>query len=172
VETAITEALFLASLERNGDIVCMTSYAPLLAKEGFTSWNPDLIYFNNTEVKPTVGYYTQKLYGQNSGQEYIASYVDVSHSDLAVKNRFGVSIVKDTVNNELIVKIINLLHASVEPELLLENYEFSNDSVIKTILSGKPFSRTEKPVESVVGVEDTFNQEIPPFSFTVLRYKL
>ena len=38
---------------------------PLLAKEGHTQWNPDLIYFNNTEVKPTVGYYAQQMYGQN-----------------------------------------------------------------------------------------------------------
>ena len=33
----------------------MTSYAPLLAKEKHTQWSPDLIYFNNREVKPTTG---------------------------------------------------------------------------------------------------------------------
>ena len=52
IETALAEALYLTSVERNGDIVSMTSYAPLLAKEGHTQWNPDLIYFNNREVKP------------------------------------------------------------------------------------------------------------------------
>ena len=71
IETALAEALYLTSVERNGDIVSMTSYAPLLAKEGHTQWNPDLIYFNNREVKPTVGYYTQQLYGQNSGDTYL-----------------------------------------------------------------------------------------------------
>ena len=40
-----------ARQERNGDVVHMTSYAPLLAKEGHTQWNPDLIYFNNREEK-------------------------------------------------------------------------------------------------------------------------
>ena len=69
IETALTEALYLTSLERNGDVVHMTSYAPLLAKERHTQWNPDLIYFNNREVKPTTGYYVQKLYGQNAGNE-------------------------------------------------------------------------------------------------------
>ena len=53
IETALAEALYLTSVERNADVVTMTSYAPLLAKEGHTQWNPDLIYFNNTEVKPT-----------------------------------------------------------------------------------------------------------------------
>ena len=33
METALTEALYLTALERNGDVVHMTSYAPLLAKK-------------------------------------------------------------------------------------------------------------------------------------------
>ena len=69
IETALAAALFLTSVERNGDVVAMTSYAPLLAKEGYIQWNPDLIYFNNKEVKPTVEYYVQQMYGQNSGNE-------------------------------------------------------------------------------------------------------
>lgn len=59
LESALAEALHMTNLERNGDIVCMTSYAPLLAKEGHIHWNPDLIYFNNSEVHPTASYYTQ-----------------------------------------------------------------------------------------------------------------
>ena len=61
IETALSEALYLTAVERNGDIVSMTSYAPLLAKGRHIQWSPDLIYFDNTEVKPTVGYYTQLM---------------------------------------------------------------------------------------------------------------
>ena len=53
MENALAEAIHLTNVERNADVVVMSSYAPLLAKEGHTQWNPDLIYFNNTEVKPT-----------------------------------------------------------------------------------------------------------------------
>jgi len=56
VETALARSSLSDAVERNGDVVEMTSYAPLLAKDGHTQWNPDLIYFNNTEVRPTVGY--------------------------------------------------------------------------------------------------------------------
>jgi hypothetical protein len=31
-EAALAEALHIVNLERNGDVVCMASYAPLLAK--------------------------------------------------------------------------------------------------------------------------------------------
>ena len=55
METALTEALYLAALERNGDVVHMSSYAPLLAKDGRTQWNPDLIYFNNRGSKTDNG---------------------------------------------------------------------------------------------------------------------
>ncbi len=68
----------------------MTSYAPLLAKEKHTQWNPDLIYFNNTEVKPTVNYEVQKLFGNNSGNEYLPVNIKLSNSDEAVSKRFNV----------------------------------------------------------------------------------
>ena len=109
IETALAEALHLANIERNGDIISLTSYAPLLAKEGFTQWNPDLIYFNNTEVKPTVGYYVQQLYGQNSGDKYIASNIKLNNREEAVEKRVACSVVVDSKTGDKIIKIINLL---------------------------------------------------------------
>lgn len=40
VESALAEAMYLCGLERNGDVVSMTSYAPLLCKDGYSNWNP------------------------------------------------------------------------------------------------------------------------------------
>ena len=109
METALTEALYLAALERNGDVVHMSSYAPLLAKDGRTQWNPDLIYFNNREVRPTTGYYVQKLYGQNAGDHYIPSQINLDNQDSRVKLRVGSSIVRDSKTGDVIVKLVNLL---------------------------------------------------------------
>lgn len=36
---ALAEAAYMAALERNGDVVRLASYAPLLAKTGHTQWN-------------------------------------------------------------------------------------------------------------------------------------
>ena len=46
----LSEAAFMGRMELNGDVVHMASYAPLFAKNGHTSWNPDLIYFDNENV--------------------------------------------------------------------------------------------------------------------------
>ena len=98
IETALSEALYLTSIERNADVVSMTSFAPLLAKNEHTQWTPDLIYFTNTDIKLTVDYYVQALYGNNSGEIYIPSQVEPSSNDKKIKQRIGVSCCKRYYN--------------------------------------------------------------------------
>lgn len=170
VETALAEALFLTSVERNGDIVEMTSYAPLLAKEGHTQWNPDLIYFNNTEVKPTVGYYTQQMYGQHSGNEYLPSTVKLNNGWDAVTKRVGVSVVKDSKTGDVIVKLVNMLPVEVSAQVKLGDAALNNPSATKTLLTGDPKDRGAKPVTTNFEVEgNDFPYAMPAYSFTVIR---
>jgi alpha-L-arabinofuranosidase len=71
LRSALAESAYMTGLERNGDIVMMACYAPLFGKVGATQWNPDLIYFTNTEVAPTINYYVQQLFGNNAGNTYL-----------------------------------------------------------------------------------------------------
>lgn len=169
IETALAEALYLTSVERNADVVTMTSYAPLLAKEGHTQWNPDLIYFNNTEVKPTVGYYAQQMYGQNAGSEYIASSVTLDNAQDAVKKRIGVSVVRDGKTGDMIVKLVNLLPVAVNAKVELPSLEGMNTTAVKTVLAGKPTDKQARPVAGTMEVSEKFGYELPAYSFTVIR---
>lgn len=63
--SALTEAAYMTSIERNGDIVEISSYAPLFAKDGKTQWVPDMIWFNNRESYGTPDYYVQQLFSVN-----------------------------------------------------------------------------------------------------------
>ncbi|MDL2291791.1 carbohydrate binding domain-containing protein [Bacteroides sp. OttesenSCG-928-F21] len=171
IETALAEALYMTSLERNGDVVSMTSYAPLLAKEGRTQWNPDLIYFNNSEVKPTVGYHVQKLYGQNAGDRYLSNRFELSNASEAVKKRFAVSAVEDSRTNDLIVKLVNFLPVPVKPTLSIEGADLSNVTVTKTILTGGIEDKNAVPVESSCSVDEMLQGELPAYSFVVYRIK-
>jgi hypothetical protein len=65
----------MAALERNGDLVWLSSYAPLLAKTGHTQWTPDLIYFDNTSILLTANYHVQRLYGVNMGDTWLPNTV-------------------------------------------------------------------------------------------------
>ena len=170
METALTEALYLAALERNGDVVHMTSYAPLLAKDGRTQWNPDLIYFNNREVRPTTGYYVQKLYGQHAGDHYIPSQVNLDNQDSRVKLRVGSSIVRDSKTGDVIVKLVNLLPVSIETDVRLPGMDGIQSSATRTVLAGAP-EATPLPVTDTIEAGTSFKQELPAYSFTVIRLK-
>lgn len=171
METALSEALYLTSVERNGDVVSMTSYAPLLAKDNHTQWRPDLIYFNNTEVKPTTDYYVQKLYGQNSGTVYYNSEIVVNSKDKKVVNRIGVSVVKDTTTNELIVKLVNMLPVEVNTDFGLFGFAHKKEGTI-TIFTGGPDDEQVLPVSGTFNMEDLSTYKMPPYSFTVIRVGL
>lgn len=171
METALCEALHLANIERNGDIVSMTSYAPLLAKEGYTQWNPDLIYFNNTQVKPTVGYYVQKLYGQNAGDEYIPAEVNLSDHSTDIRKRIASSIVQDSQTGDIIIKLINILPVVMKTKIDLSGIDIASTTAYKAVLAGNLDSQEAKPEEGSIQVGSIFNYEMPAHSFSVIRIK-
>lgn len=169
METALAEALHLTALERNGDVVSMASYAPLLAKEGFTQWKPDLIYFNNTEVKPTVDYYVQKLYGQHAGDEYLPGKLSVSTGREDVRKRVAASVVRDSQTGEVIVKLVNMLPAPVKVAVELNGIDLPESTASVTLLTGKPGDENARPVTSTMTLSANFTYGIPACSFVVIR---
>jgi alpha-L-arabinofuranosidase len=171
IETALAEALYLTALERNGDVVSMASYAPLLAKEGHTQWNPDLIYFDNMDVKPTVDYFVQQLYGQNAGDTYIPSDVKLSDKSESVRKRISVSVVRDGKSNDIIVKMVNMLPVAVDAKVNLEDVGEIIPSATRIMLTGAPDDNMARPVADNIAVNKDFPCSLPAYSFTVIRVK-
>lgn len=84
---ALGEAAFMTGLERNADIVAMASYAPLFANLNNKNWNPDLIYFNNSQVYGTPSYYVQQMFSANRGDKVLP--LTVAFSGNATNNPHG-----------------------------------------------------------------------------------
>ncbi len=171
---ALAEAAYLCGVERNGDVVEMTSYAPLLAKEGQTNWNPDMIYFTNTEVHPTVNYRVQRLFGENCGTSALPSrLVAEGNQPKKVSSRLASSVVM-TPDGDVVVKLVNILPVEVEADLTEAIVAAGGADRLMapevTVLSGDPASRTAdlKTVEA----EGLLPQAtLEPYSFTVMRFK-
>ena len=168
---ALAEAVYLTALERNGDVVQMASYAPLLAKEGYTQWNPDLIYFNNTDVKPTANYEVQKLFGTHAGTEYVPGVVELSNHQEPVKKRFAFSVVKDSKTKEVIIKMVNLLPVAINASLDLSGLSIRSKYGKRVVLQGDPAEKSLKPVETEIAVTNKLASELPAYSLTVIRLK-
>ena len=106
VNCALAEAYHLCNVERNGDVVAMTSYAPLLSKNGHSNWSPDMIYFSNTAVQTTASYETQRLFGTYTGNRYITNTLE---ADSVVRSRVATSVVRDTQTGKTCLRVVNVL---------------------------------------------------------------
>tara|TARA_R110002050_G_scaffold48356_3_gene112490 strand:+ start:51219 stop:53204 length:1986 start_codon:yes stop_codon:yes gene_type:complete len=104
-ECALSEAAFMTGLERNADVVYLTSYAPLMAHEEGWQWTPDLLWFNNLESYGTPNYYVQKLFGTNSGTDLVS--ISENGQALTGQHDLYASAVKDLFKMELIIKLVN-----------------------------------------------------------------
>jgi alpha-L-arabinofuranosidase len=65
LDAALGEAAFMTGMERNSDIVTMSSYAPLFVNVNNKQWNPDAIVFDSGRSYGTPSYWVQALFGQN-----------------------------------------------------------------------------------------------------------
>lgn len=173
METALAEALYLTAVERNGDVVELSSYAPLLAKENHTQWRPDLIYFNNTEVKPTTDYHTMRLFGENAGDTYLNADLDMATDNPKAKARVGASAVRDSETGDVIVKFVNLTPVPADMEVdLTKVFESGQGAVnsVTTVMAGRPADdKGSIRTERVQVPSPHFNITIQPYSLTVMR---
>lgn len=62
---ALSEAAFIMGMERNSDVVKMTSYAPLFENENRRDWPTNLIHINSSEVFGRASYYVQQMAAEN-----------------------------------------------------------------------------------------------------------
>lgn len=180
VSNALVEAAYLTNVERNADVVVMSSYAPLLAKDGHTSWNPDLIYFNNTEVRPTANYYVQRAFGQNAGDEYVASEmsVDCANKQLTadIANRIDRSVVVDSKTGDVIVKVVSMLPkeaaitVSLGDELTAHNKSGKAQLALLTAPAQPDRNKAWAANETkTIDVAKEMTITLPAYSFAVIR---
>jgi alpha-N-arabinofuranosidase len=76
---ALGDAAWMTGMERNSDIVLMSSYAPLfvnvsdLARGGSMQWRSDLIGYDALRSYGSPSYYAQKMFSTHHGDEVLAA---------------------------------------------------------------------------------------------------
>lgn len=74
---AMDDSVYLMMLERNGDLVKMASYAPLLVNVNKPDWGVNLIEFDSSRSFAHASYYVQKLFNETRPDVNLATSVDV-----------------------------------------------------------------------------------------------
>lgn len=109
-EASLLEAAFITTIERNADIVHMSSYAPLFAHIEGWQWRPDLIWFDNLRSFRSCSWYVQKLYTQYSGTNVLqlTDMKGVNITGAEGQRGLFASSVFDADNERIYIKIINV----------------------------------------------------------------
>ena len=172
---ALAEALYLLHVERNGDIVCMTSYAPLFARKNATNWNPDLIYFDNERPFLTCSYYVQQMFGQSSGNYYYGDCVTFEGEKTNMQEQ---SVVLNTKTRQLFVKVCNAAADARKVNIDLSCFSGLKKNAVKTTLAGEPDQENNfdaqpvAPVRENVKVSKKMTVDMQPHSFVMYTIQL
>ncbi len=112
--SAMAEAAYWTSLERNSDMVVMAAYAPLFCKKGFNKWNSNLIWFDNRGLWRTCNYYYQQLFSVAGDKAFgMSPVMNGSEAD----EKVFTSPTIDTESGEIFIKFVN--SEAVDKELTL-----------------------------------------------------
>ncbi len=162
MESALAEAIHLCNIERNADVVSMTSYAPLLCHERYPNWNPDMIYFDNQRITAlTPSYYTQLLFGTHQGDRYIASSIQMPPE---LGYRVAASVVADSKTGQKYLKVVNAL--PVELRLSLDGISLPESYTSQT-MTGQP---TDKTTQLTTSTEHGQTITLPPYSVKAVAF--
>ncbi len=169
---AVEEAGFLTGLERNGDIVAMSSYAPTFAKVNSQCWDINLIWFDSQCAVLSPSYFTQLLFANNTGNKYIKT--DIGNGKTFIEKDIYESVTVDEDTQTIYVKIVNASGKNRTVNLDLDGYDvkkvsnmyLSEDYRAACNEVGKTYV---VPHEKELNAGDSINVETGRYSINIVR---
>ena len=170
---ALGDAAWMTGMERNSDLIIMSSYAPLFVNvnPGGMQWESDLIGYDALSSYGSPGYYAQGMFAKYLGTEVPASSAN------AVPERFFYSVTRDPAKGAMYLKLVNA--SSVAQPIEVELSGASNIASTGTLvtLTGASLAQTNTiaapkrivPIQTTLpNIGKKFTHTVPPYSVQVL----
>ncbi|MBN2588996.1 MAG: carbohydrate binding domain-containing protein [Sedimentisphaerales bacterium] len=194
LQGALAEAVFMMNMEKNSDIVTMSSYAPLFENVNSREWEVNLIRFDNSRVIGRTSYEVQRLFSVNKPDQVLKTEVTADNVTLPASSsnrrggrggagggfagrggRGGSAGVKqlyalagmDNAKKELVVKVVNPTADSVNGTITINGISNPGKKAKVTTL-GHTSSTAENTLENpneVKSVEKTISISGPEFKY-------
>ncbi len=178
LRTALAEACFMTGIERNADIVCMASYAPLFAHVTGWQWTPNLIWFDNRTSYATPNYWVQWLFSNNKGTAVVQILKE--GKPLTGQDSCWASTVIDQNSHELIIKLVNMSAEEKQKDIRLSGARVNRMAAISCL------SNTDLNIQNSISQPDNIRPQTrtfpvkgkaiyftaAPYSLNVIRVKL
>lgn len=174
IDCALAEALHLCAIERNGDVVAMTSYAPMLCHLKHMNWNPDMIYFDNETIDLTPSYHTQRLFSKYAGDKFVDSRLAIDTEGMTgesvkdIAKRVAATVVVDSKTGKRYLKVVNVLPVELRLDVNVAGLKQGADY---EGFAGVP---AQERVEITTGKKGTvtggkLSLQLPPYSLQVIE---
>jgi alpha-N-arabinofuranosidase len=174
LKAALADAAWMASMERNSDLIVMQCYAPLFVNvnPGARQWRPDLIGYDALSVYGSPSYHAFSMFSQNHGDTILKSSV--------TGGPLHYSATSDSQSGAIYLKVVNTESSPKSVEISLRGAPYlAPDATAITLSSAdsndsNSISDPERVVPVTTPVSDiksTFTYTLAPNSVTVLRLR-
>jgi alpha-N-arabinofuranosidase len=176
---ALGDAAWMTAMERNGDLIQMAAYAPLLVNvnPGAMQWSTDLIGFDGLTSYGSPSYYAQCLFAEHLGDGTPRSSID----GLSNPDRFFYSASISSATHTLHLKLVNATDKAQPLYLALDGAKPGEHLAKRFSLHGGSFAATNsitqpefiKPVASTLHVTGTtLAHTVPALTIEVIDIPL
>ncbi|MFZ0827046.1 MAG: alpha-L-arabinofuranosidase C-terminal domain-containing protein [Verrucomicrobiia bacterium] len=197
---ALGDAAWMTGLERNSDLVLMSSYAPLFVNvnPGGMQWRTDLIGYDTLKSYGSPAYYAQKMFSTHHGDTVLATdsqNIPTISRQPAARRVNGVDqplppeqqvrkiffdATRDSQSGMIYLKVVNS-QATAQPVKIqisgVSSIEAGGTAIV--LMTNRPdeTNSIQEPAkivpvsEKVDGLGTEFTREFPPYSITVLELK-
>jgi alpha-N-arabinofuranosidase len=193
---ALGDAAWMTGMERNSDLVLISSYAPLfvnvsdLAKGGSMQWRSDLIGYNALTSYGSPSYYAQKMFSTHHGDEILATdSQNIPTYTWQATGRNGgprqlpsiyFDATRDSASGTIFLKVVNH-NGTAQPVTIqisgVTSVRASGDALVMKASSPNDTNSLQEPAkiipvaEKASGLGTSFTREFPPYSITILELK-
>jgi alpha-N-arabinofuranosidase len=174
LEAALADSAWMTGMERNSDLIIMSSYAPLFVNvnPGGMQWETDLIGYDALTSYGSPSYWAEVLFASNLGTEVISATLANTGP------RVYTSATRDEKRRKLFVKVVNAQSEALPLAIDIGGAPSVGHEAILTTLSGKTPDATNSmthpdevvPVERHIQIPGPkFERTFAPWSVNVLE---
>jgi alpha-N-arabinofuranosidase len=171
---ALGDAAWMTSMERNSDLIVMSSYAPLFVNvnPGGMQWESDLIGYDAMKSYGSPSYYAQAMFAEYLGTEVPASSVTGGGE------RFFYSVTRDPAKGAVYLKLVNASSAAQPLTIEMSGAGSIGETRTLVSLTGTNYAQTNTiasptrimPVKTTLrSVGAKFAHTVPAYSVQVLE---
>lgn len=169
--SALENSAFLIGLEKNADVVQMASYKWPVAKRNGHSEKTSLIWFDSQELLLTADYYSQMIFANNMGTNYISTDFDMEDEGIYQSSTV------DTKNKVIYVKLVNTTSKTYKFDIQLEGFKNANNPSVQYMTEKFKSAYNDfdeqlhvAPTEMALEVKDnTISYDMGSYSISVVR---